>query len=94
MVEESGIPTVSMSLASDITRLVKPPRAVFLDFPLGHTTGRPFDREGQVHILKRVLNFLVEAKEGGSLLELPDIWGEDWEFNIKHKRHNSGGKNF
>lgn len=76
--EEAGIPTVSMSSALDITKLVKPPRSVFLNFPLGHTTGRPLDREGQIQILKRALQFLVEAQEGGSLIELPDVWDEDW----------------
>jgi hypothetical protein len=68
-----------MSSALDITRLVKPPRSVFLNYPLGHTTGRPFDREGQIHILKRALEFLTEATEGGAILELPDVWDKDWE---------------
>lgn len=71
-----------MSSALDITRLVKPPRSVFLNFPLGHTTGRPFDEEGQIHILKRALEFLVEAQEGGRIKELPDVWSEDWEVRM------------
>jgi hypothetical protein len=78
-VEEAGIPTVSMSSALDITQRVKPPRSVFLDFPLGHPTGRPFDKQGQIQILKRALEFLIEAKEGGGIKELPDVWGKDWE---------------
>jgi hypothetical protein len=81
-VEEAGIPTVSMTSALDITRLVKPPRSVFLNFPLGHTTGRPFDKEGQIQILKGALEFLVEAEEGGDIKELPDVWGEDWELGV------------
>jgi hypothetical protein len=81
-VEEVGIPTVSMTSALDITRLVKPPRSVFLNFPLGHTTGRPFDKEGQIQILKRALEFLVEAKAGGSIKELPDVWNENWESSV------------
>jgi len=71
-----------MSSALDITRLVKPPRSVFLNFPLGHTTGRPFDKEGQIQILKRALEFLVEAQEGGGIKELPDVWSEDWEIKL------------
>ena len=71
-----------MSSALDITRLVKPPRSVFLNFPLGHTTGRPFDEEGQIQILKRALEFLVEAQEGGRIKELPDVWSEDWEVRM------------
>lgn len=77
--EEAGIPTVSMSSALDITQRVKPPRSVFLNFPLGHPTGRPFDKEGQIQILKRAFEFLIEAKEGGGVKELPDAWGKDWE---------------
>jgi len=81
-VEEAGIPTVSMTSALDITRLVKPPRSVFLNFPLGHTTGRPFDREGQMQILKRSLEFLVEAQEGGDIKELLNVWSKDWELSV------------
>ncbi len=77
--EEAGIPTVSMSSALDITRRVKPPRSVFLNFPLGHPTGRPFGKDEQIRILKRALEFLIEAKEGGDIKELPDVWTKDWE---------------
>jgi hypothetical protein len=78
-VEEAGIPTVSRSSALDITQGVRPPRFVFLSFPLGHPTGRPFDEEGQIQIPKRALEFLIEAKEGGGIKELPDEWSKDWE---------------
>jgi len=47
VVEESGIPTISVSSARDITELVKPPRSVFVNFPLGHETGRPPDEDYQ-----------------------------------------------
>jgi hypothetical protein len=29
-----------MASALDVIKAVKPPRAAFLDFPLGHTTGK------------------------------------------------------
>ena len=38
-----AFPTLCMSSALDITRRVNPPRAAFLDFPLGHTTGKPHE---------------------------------------------------
>ena len=38
--------------ARDVMEAVKPPRAVFVDFPLGHNTGKPFDKELQLNILK------------------------------------------
>jgi len=82
-VEAAGISTLCMSSALDVTRAVNPPRAAFLDFPLGHTTGPPHDRKMQQKIL-------LEALEGFSSLLLPGKvkalqfhWAEDdsWKVN-------------
>ena len=54
-IEAAGIPTLSMTRALSITRSVNPPRAAYLDFPLGHTTGKPHDAEGQRRILRDAL---------------------------------------
>ena len=75
--EEAGLPTVSMSSALDITGLVKPPRAVFLNFPLGHQCGRPHDPAGQRAILREALRLLENAPEGGTLLRLTLHWREE-----------------
>ncbi len=75
--EESGLPTVSMSSALDITSLVKPPRAVFVNFPLGHQCGKPDDPAGQRAILREALRLLETATEGGILLQVPLHWRED-----------------
>ena len=75
--EEAGLPTVSMSSALDITSLVKPPRAVFVNFPLGHQCGKPNDPGGQRAILREALRLLETANEGGTLLRLPARWRED-----------------
>ena len=44
-IEAEGIPTLSVTSARDITRAVWPPRAAYLDYPLGHTSGRPHEPE-------------------------------------------------
>ena len=36
-----------MGSALDILEAVNPPRAAFLDYLLGHTAGKPFDRDLQ-----------------------------------------------
>ena len=74
--EEAGLPTVSMSSALDITTLVKPPRAVFVNFPLGHQCGKPDDPVGQRAILREALRLLESATEGGTLLHVPVRWRE------------------
>ena len=81
-VEEGGIPTISVSSARDITESVKPPRSVFLNFPLGHTTGKPFHRDLQMKIIKDAFDALKSIKEPGTIVDLPYQWqeGDDsWE---------------
>ena len=75
--EEAGLPTVSMSSALDIINLVKPPRAAFVNFPLGHQCGKPDDLAGQLAILREALRLLETATEGGTLLHVPVRWRED-----------------
>ncbi len=80
VVEELGIPTVCMTSARDITELVRPPRAVFVDFPLGHQTGKPFDRVLQKTIVRDALHVLETAREPGLIVDLPYQWGEDFDY--------------
>ncbi|MBI2909244.1 MAG: hypothetical protein HYX92_16490 [Chloroflexi bacterium] len=84
--EEGGIPTISMTSARDITALVKPPRAVFLNFPLGHQTGKPFERELQISIIKDAFTALMTIKEPGTIVDLPYEWREpfDWKPRVHY----------
>lgn len=79
--EENGIPTLIVGGARDILRAGRPPRAVFSNYPLGHTTGKPNDREDQLRILRAALGAFEEMSEPESLLELPSQWSAepDWE---------------
>ncbi len=67
--------------ARDIMVAVKAPRAVFVNFPLGHNTGKPFDRELQTSILKDTLSALVTIEQPGTIVDLPYQWNGDdsWE---------------
>jgi len=75
-VEEAGIPTISLSSAYDLTSLVKPPRTFFVNYPLGHTSGKPFDRENQTAILKEALGKAGEISEPGAIVALPYVWDD------------------
>ncbi len=80
-VEEAGLPTVLLGSCLDMMKQLMAPRTVFLDFPLGHQCGRPFDRELQMSILKDALAFLESAEAPGQVLELHYTWDKpfDWE---------------
>lgn len=69
-----------MTSAYSITRAVNPPRAAFLDFPLGHTTGKAGQPALQRDILRAALAaFALDTP--GEILELPFRWAEtdDWK---------------
>jgi len=85
VLEEAGIPTVVISTGRDISAQVKPPRTVFVNFPMGNPFGRAFDRVQQHAILLDALKRLEEARHGGEIIDLAYEWGE--EFNL----HTGGG---
>ena len=66
-----------MSSALDITRSVHPPRAAFLDYPLGHTTGKPHQPELQREILLQALDGFSSLTTPGAVKMLSFQWSED-----------------
>ena len=71
-----------MSSALDITRAVKPPRSVFINFPLGHQTGRPDDPALQRAIVLDALAAAGTISAPGEVFTLPYVWDEQddsWE---------------
>ena len=83
-VEAAGIPTLCMTSALDITRAVHPPRAAFLDFPLGHTTGKPNAPELQRQIVADALSSFATMTAPGQIRELPYRWSGDdgWKSQV------------
>ena len=60
-----------MSSALDITKSVKPPRAAFLDYPLGHIIGKPHHPALQRSILIEALDAFSSLTKPGSVKMLP-----------------------
>lgn len=75
-IEERGVPTVSVTVARDVTEAVKVPRAVFVPWPMGHHFGVPFHRNLQRRIVLAALGLLESANEPGTILDLPIKWAE------------------
>ena len=90
-IEGRGIPTISMSSAYSITAAVNPPRAVYLDFPLGHTAGKPHDVPLQRRVLRDTLDALVAIDTPGTIRRLPYRWAEDDAWKDSVRRPGSGG---
>ncbi len=65
-----------MASALDIMQAANPPRIAFLDYPLGHTAGKPDEPELQRDILERVFDGLTALTAPGTVM-LPFKWTED-----------------
>ncbi len=65
----------------------KPPRTVFLDFPLGCPAGKPNEPELQREILRAALASAPAFVPPWKILELPFQWSgngrRDWEEEVK-----------
>ena len=71
-----------MTSALDITQAVKPPRSAFVNFPLGHQTGKPHQPELQRAIVGDALVALETKLEPGAIVTLSYVWDENddsWE---------------
>jgi len=71
-----------MTSAIDITQAVRPPRAVFLNFPLGHQTGPPDQAELQRKIVTDAMRAFETITTPGTIVELPYVWDasdRSWE---------------
>ena len=55
------------------------PRTVGVEFPFGHTLGRPGDRDTQMGIIRSALALLEEATEPGQVRELDYVWPQDFD---------------
>ncbi len=66
-----------MASALDIIQAGKPPRATFVDYPLGHTAGKPFDPDDQLAIIREGLMALETMRTAGQIRRLPNRWSAD-----------------
>ena len=57
-IERSGITTVSISLLREVTSVIKPPRALFVPFPMGYPLGEPNNAPLQHRIIAAALGLL------------------------------------
>ena len=86
VVEEAGIATVCLSTGRDLTVQVKPPRSLFVNFPMGNNFGSASDVETQTRILRRGLAMIHEVEEAGVLEDWPEQWQEDFEYFTGKKK--------
>lgn len=59
-----------MTVGRDITEHVRPPRAVFVDYPMGNEIGRPGNVEEQRKIVRGAFDALPSMTRAGEIVDL------------------------
>jgi len=57
-IEREGIATVSISLLREVASVIKPPRSLFVPFPMGFPLGEPNNPELQHRVIAQALALL------------------------------------
>ena len=73
-IEARGIPTIGITLQYEVTKRVKPPRALSLRYPFGHPLGEAFHMRQQRTILVEALMGLETIREPGTILTPGYVW--------------------
>ncbi|MCJ8502627.1 hypothetical protein [Desulfatitalea alkaliphila] len=68
IIEAAGIATISVTLSRGISKQVKPPRAVYTGFPLGHPFGFPHQNFRQQQLLRLLLHYLAVLETPGEIV--------------------------
>jgi hypothetical protein len=84
-----------MSSARSITAAVNPPRAVYLDYPLGHTAGKRSEPDNQLEIMRDTLTAFEQVVEPGTIVDLDYQWqaDDDWKDSVMRPQQRHSGNN-
>jgi D-proline reductase (dithiol) PrdB len=84
-----------MSTLWEISAAFKPPRTVFLDFPLGCPAGKPNEPQLQRDILRAALDTAPLFGEPWRIVQLPFQWSQDgnrdWEEKVRELYRQGAG---
>jgi D-proline reductase (dithiol) PrdB len=74
VLEEAGISTVCIVMRKETAQNVKPPRALFVHFPMGAPLGPANDPETHHEVLRQALDILETARQPGTIVDSPLQW--------------------
>ena len=74
VIEEHGIPTISLSINREFSEKIPAPRSAFVKFPYGAAFGEPGNADQQRTLLRDLLVILQRASEPGKIEDLPYQW--------------------
>ena len=76
--EENGLPTLILGSGLDVLKAGQPPRAKFVNYPLGFESGRFRDKADQLSVVREALRGFDEMKSAG-IDTLDFEWTAGWD---------------
>lgn len=76
--ESLGLPTLILGSALDIMESGRPPRAVFVNYPLGFESGRFRDTDNQLAVVKQAISHF-ESMQAPGIQALDFEWQAGWD---------------
>lgn len=76
--EAQGLPTLILGSALDIMTAGKPPRAKFVNYPLGFEAGRYQDKDDQLAVVREALKGFHDFSEP-TIEPMSFEWQEGWD---------------
>lgn len=74
--EAAGLSSVTLALVRGQIERSAPPRAMYVEFPLGRPLGKPLDPEYQRRVITSALD-LLSAESGPVLVDHPDVISDE-----------------
>lgn len=74
ILEESGLATVCVNMRREVAQNVKPPRTLFVKFPLGAPLGPAGDAATHRAVIVQALDVLAQASEPGTIVDSSLAW--------------------
>ena len=70
--ESEGLSTVLVGFVREHIEAIRPPRALFLDFPMGRGMGKPNDRLFQKKVIREAFS-LLDTDSGPVISDFPEV---------------------
>ena len=82
------MPTMVVGSAFEIMSAAWPPRSTFVNYPLGHTVGKPNDPDDQLRIVRAALTGFEQLSTPGQVNVLACDWGATVDYcDVVGKAH-------
>jgi hypothetical protein len=74
ILEEADIATVCINMRREVAQNVRPPRTLFVKFPMGAPLGPAGDTETHRAVIREALSVLTTASEPGAIVDSTRMW--------------------